>query len=297
MTKAIGIDLGGTRIKGVLLDANGKVHLQEIRDTQDDGTVETLHWKEEVKEMIGAFHAQIGQEVAIGISAPGLPDADRKAIAYMPGRMQGLEHLNWAEYVQSHRLKVLNDANAALIAEQHFGVARGFKHVILLTLGTGIGGAMMIDGKLYTGLFNRGGHLGHISLNPDGETGIVNLPGTLEYFFGNASISKRSQGRFSSTAELVAAYERGETYASLLWLESLKKLALGISSLINVLAPELVLLSGGITQAETALFDPLRDLMEIFEWRPGGVITEIRKAHFGELAGAVGAAAYMLYQS
>lgn len=294
MKKAIGIDLGGTRIKGVLINAQGEILQKQIVDTKDDGTALTLHWKDGVKEMVNFFRMESGEDLPVGIAAPGLPHEGQRAIAYMPGRMQGLEGLDWANYLESNQLIVLNDANAALVAEQHFGAAKGYQHVALLTLGTGIGGAMLINGQLYKGFFNRAGHFGHISLNPDAETGIVNLPGTLEYFFGNASIAKRSQGRFHSTADLVAGYGRGDTFASLLWLESLKKLALGIASLINVLAPELVLLGGGITQAGEVLFEPLADLMAVYEWRPGGTTTAVRKAEFGEFAGAVGAAGYMI---
>ena len=211
--KVIGIDLGGTHIKGVLMGTNGEVLKKLQRDTQDKIEQQGFTvWQQGIKEM--SEELSEGQECFLGISAPGLPREDGKAIAYMPGRLEGLEDFEWSSYLPAKDVWVLNDAVAARLAERNFGAAKGYQHVMMLTLGTGVGGALLINGKPYAGRLNRAGHLGHISLNPDAETGILDLPGTLEYFVGNETLIKRSMGKFHSTHELVEAFKTGEHYAT-----------------------------------------------------------------------------------
>ena len=289
---AIGIDLGGTQIKGVLLREDGAV-LHELLRPTNDRAVDAL-WKRGVLAMVKDLKPEGAGSIPIGISAPGLARSDHSCIDYMPGRLKGLEGLNWQGLLQEEKVLVLNDAKAALMAEYCHGAGKGKQNLILLTLGTGVGGAILIEGKLHRGLFNRAGHMGHMSLNPTGRSGIVNLMGTLEQAIGNASILERSLGRYHSTLDLLKAYHTQEPFASWLWLDSVRNLARGISSLVNIISPELVILSGGITQAAAALFEPLATFMDLYEWRPGGVVTPIVKARFGNSAGAVGAASFAL---
>jgi glucokinase len=165
----------------------------------------------------------------------------------------------------------------------------------MLTLGTGVGGAILIDGKLYQGRLQRAGSMGDISLNSDSEEiGFLQVPGTLEDAMGNETVSRRSNNRFHSTRELVTAYEAGDAYAKEVWLRSVKKLAVALCSLINVLAPEKIVLGGGIAQAGDSLFKPLSTCMDQYEWRPDGNATPIVKAHFNEYAGAIGAACFAI---
>src|SRR5207248_10157438 len=142
---------------------------------------------------------------AVGVSAPGLAAADRRCISHMPRRLQGLEGLDWTEFLGVGRpVPVLNDAHAALLGECWIGAAQGLQNVAMLTLGTGVGGAAMVDGKLLRGHVGRAGHLGHICLNPYGTPGITGTPGSLENAIGNCTIEERTLGRFRSTHDLVA---------------------------------------------------------------------------------------------
>ena len=293
---AIGIDLGGTRIKGVLLQSDGMVLRQMLKDTNDRTGTAGFTWKIAIRDMVRELQAGLQAELPIGICTPGLPSEDHRWVANLPGRLAGLEKLYWAEYLEEPHTFVVNDAQAAMLAEYHFGVGRGKKHVILLTLGTGVGGAIVTNGQLYQGHLNRAGHLGHFSQHPFGAAGIVHLPGTLEMAIGNATVAERSKGRFEQTEALVKAYQQGDSWATLVWLESIRALALGLSSLINVLSPEMVILSGGITQARESLFGPLKKFMGLYEWKPGGTPIPIVPAQFEAQAGAVGAARFALNQ-
>ncbi|WP_305952144.1 ROK family protein [Emticicia oligotrophica] len=294
MKVAIGIDLGGTNVKGILMQEDGKILKQHYIPTKDDAEGK---WRENVLEMVNflrSFHQEPIEMV--GLSAPGLAHEDNRSIAHLPNRLFGLENFVWEEYF-GIKTYVLNDAHAALMAEAKFGVMQGYKNAVLLTLGTGVGGGIMINGQLHQGLSQMAGHLGHLSLNAtDDELSILGMPGSLEYAIGNCSIVRRSMGRFQSTHELVNAYHKNEPFATWLWLDSIRKLAIGIASLINALSPEIIVLAGGITTAGSALFEPLHAFIELFEFRPKGKTTLIKQAEFADLSGAIGAAAFAFNQ-
>jgi len=288
----IGIDLGGTNIKGVLVDESGEILKQHYIPTHDDP--EGL-WRGNVREMARYFQSFWQEPIAgAGLSAPGLPDETNSYIAYLPNRLPGLVNFRWSDYL-GLPTRVINDAHSALMAEAAFGVAKGHKNVVLVTLGTGVGGGLLINGELYQGLFQMAGSIGHITINAhDDECSIVGAPGSLEYAIGNCSIERRSRGRYSSTWELVEAYRKAEPFATYVWLTSVKALAVALNSLINTFSPDCIVLAGGITLADDALFGPLRAFMEVYEWRPGGKITPIEQAHFGDMAGAIGAAGFAM---
>lgn len=287
---AIGIDLGGTRIKGVLLDTRtGEVLQKRITPTNDG---ETNSWKAVIDETVRELKASTGEPIlGVGLSAPGLPNADNSMVACMPGRLPGLEGFAWADFL-GERVWVLNDAHAALMAEARFGAARSVAHVAMLTLGTGVGGGLLVNGQLYQGFFQMAGHIGHMTVDADSDQlDVTAAPGSLEDAIGNTTVSRRSYGRYQTTYELVDAYKAGDPLATLVWLTSVRRLAAAIASIANICSPEVVIIGGGIMQAGDALFTPLQTFIDLFEWRPAGKKTIIRKAHFEDWSGAIGAAA------
>ncbi len=294
MTKTvIGIDLGGTRIKAVAMDHSGNV-LHQLYTLTNDG--DDRIWKQAVITTVDELQSKLNySDFVIGISAPGVPDEKNSCINYMPGRLQGLENFDWSSFLK-HETFVINDAIAALMAEAKLGVAKDKKNAVLLTLGTGVGGAILIDGKPYQGNFQKAGHIGHIVIDHEDNCDVTGMPGSLEDAIGNVTVQKRSLGRFKDTHELLKAYTEGDHFAKWIWLSSVRKLAIGIASVINILSPECVILGGGITEAGNDLFEPLENFLSVYEWRPGDNRTIILKAQFGDLAGAVGAACFALSQ-
>lgn len=287
---AIGIDLGSTNIKGVLIDREGCI-LQEARNETNEQN--DHHWKNAIVEMVQGFEKKAGGKVEIiGLSAPGLANATNDSISFMPGRLPGLENFQWSQLLKE-RVWVLNDAHSALMAEAAFGVAKGLRHVVLLSLGTGVGGGILINGELYQGVAQMAGHIGHITVNADSPTlDITNMPGSIEDAIGNATLPERSNGKYQTTEELVNDFRTGDPFAEQVWLTSVRRLAVCIASMINVLSPECVILSGGITQANEALLNPLKTFLSQYEWRPGGKQTPVKFAHFSDRAGAIGAAGF-----
>ena len=286
---AIGIDLGGTRIKGVVLDAENKL-LHQLYTPTNDGDEDV--WKKAVYKTVEELLRITDQSTSvIGISAPGISNDMNTAIACMPGRLQGLENFIWSEFLQ-HPTWVLNDAISALVAEARMGVAKDKKNIALLTLGTGVGGAILIDGKPYQGSFQKAGHLGHMVIDYNGDSDVTGMPGSLEDAIGNCTVEKRSGGKFLQTHDLLEAYRNGDEFAKTVWLSSVHKLAIGIASIANILSPETVVIGGGISEAGKDLFEPLETYLAKYEWRPSGNKTTIVKAAFGDMAGAMGAACF-----
>jgi len=287
----IGIDLGGTRIKSVALDNDGNVLHQLYTPTKDQGDA---IWKQSIKTAVNELQSKLQlSDFVVGISAPGIPNEKNSCISFMPGRLQGLEGFDWSSFL-AHKTYVINDAIAALMAEAKLGMAKDKKNAVLLTLGTGVGGAILIDGKPYQGNFQKAGHIGHIVIDHEGECDVTGMPGALEDAIGNVTIQKRSLGKFNDTHALLEAYRGGDYFAQWVWLTSVRKLALGIASVINILSPECIILGGGITEAGNDLFQPLENFLSIYEWQPGNNRTTIVKAKFGDMAGAIGAACFAM---
>jgi glucokinase len=184
---AIGIDIGGTRIKAVLIDKDGNVLYHHYRPTEDNAD---MSWRQTVVDIVLDIKARFTEyDLVLGISAPGLPNENNTAIAHMPGRMQGLENFNWQANLKLPAC-VLNDAVAAMVAEARFGAARKKNNAVLVTLGTGVGGAILIDGKPYQGAFNKAGHIGHMVIDDEGDCDVTGMPGSLEECIGECTIEK-----------------------------------------------------------------------------------------------------------
>lgn len=287
----IGIDLGGTRIKGVAVDTAGNILHQSYTATNDG---EEELWKAAIAATVNDLKEKLDiNQAVVGISAPGLPDKKNTAIAFMPGRLEGLENFVWEQYLNCP-VYVLNDGVAALVAESKTGAARRSTNAILVTLGTGVGGALLINGKPYQGSFNKAGHIGHTVVDSESDCDVTGMPGSLEECIGNCSIEKRSAGRFNSTHELLKAFRNGDTFAKDIWLASVKKLAIGLASASNLISPDTIIIGGGIAEANEDLFIPLNKWFDVFEWQPGGSRPQIVKAVHGDLAGAIGAACYAM---
>lgn len=289
----LGIDVGGTKIKMVVLNEGGEI-LEQSEVLTEDGSGEAELWKKKIISIINEKSEQYPDTLKCAISAPGLVDKENKMVLHMPERLQGIENFDWSTELDRD-IRVLNDGHSACLAEyESFYRSKGIKHFLMLTLGTGVGGGIIIDGNLYQGNLQRAGHIGHMTLDINGPQTMTNMPGSLELAVGNFSVSKRTDGQFKSVRELVDAYEKGDKKAKEWWLESIRKLAVGLASLTNILSPEIIVLGGGITAgAEDSLLEPLKEFMADYEWRPGGHQIKIAKAKLGSYAGAIGAAYFV----
>lgn len=290
----LGLDIGGTIIKTVVLNEKGQM-VEKNEVLTEDGTGELELWKRKTISHLADITEKYAKGdtslVPCGISAPGLVDYENRKVRFMPERLQGIENFDWSAEL-GRDIRVINDGHSACLAEyESFYRPQGIKHMLMLTLGTGVGGGIIIDGNLYQGNLQRAGHVGHMTVDYKGAQTMTNMPGSLEHAVGNFSVSQRTAGKFESVRELVDAYQKGDKNAEEWWLGSVRKLAVAIASLNNILAPEIIVLGGGITAgAGNALLEPLHVFMKDCEWRPGGQQVKIEKAKHGNYSGAIGAA-------
>lgn len=285
MDYAIGLDVGVTNVKAVCVTPAGKILAREQFETHS----ESPDWPQRVRAALDQLEKTHGRAARVGLAAPGVAHSDGRKIRWMRGRLSEVQGLDWSAFLD-RPVPVLNDAQAALLAEVWQGAARGVANTILLTLGTGVGGAAMVDGRLLRGWLGRAGHLGHICLDMEETHDITNTPGSLESLIGNYSIARRSGGQFKSTHDLITAVKQNQPQAREIWNRSIKALACGIASLINVLDPQVVIIGGGIAAAGETLFLPLGAALREVIWQLDDETVRVVPAQLGEFAGAIGAA-------
>ena len=145
---AIGLDVGGTRVKAVVVEDEGTVLDQVVRQSVDNGVE---RWADVAQGLVQELIQQYGEELFVGVCAPGLADRDERCIWNLPNRMPGIEGLVWQRLGRPQAVPALNDGQAALLGEQWLGAATGRQNVLMLTLGTGVGGAAIVEGRLLRG--------------------------------------------------------------------------------------------------------------------------------------------------
>lgn len=286
MQQVIGIDLGGTAIKLGRFTADGKC-LQSITvDTPQPATPEAVLSK--IVEAIAQIDPD-NQSIAIGVGTPGPADAAGRVakVAINLVRWQDVPLADWLEAKTGKPTILANDANCAGLGEAWLGAGRNFQHLILLTLGTGVGGAIIIDGKLFVGHQGAAAELGLITLNPDGPTCNSGNQGSLEQYASISAIRRRTG---KEPAELGKLAENADIEALTFWQEYGKDLGIGLTSLIYVLTPQAVIIGGGVSASFEYFLPAMQAEIEKRVLPTSRLGLQILPAELGNSAGMVGAA-------
>lgn len=286
MTNVIGIDLGGTAIKLGRFTADGNCLQSVTVDTPQPATPEAVLLK-----MIEAI-AQIdpdNQSIAIGVGTPGPADAAGR-VAKVAINLVGWHDVPLADWLEAKTGKptiLANDANCAGLGEAWLGAGRNFQHLILLTLGTGVGGAIILDGKLFVGHQGAAAELGLITLNPDGPTCNSGNQGSLEQYASISAIRRRTG---KEPAELGKLAENADIEALTFWQEYGKDLGIGLTSLIYVLTPQAIIIGGGVSASFEYFLPAMQAEIEKRVLPTSRIGLQILPAELGNSAGMVGAA-------
>ena len=250
----IGVDLGGTAIKLGLFSLDGDLLADHQRPTPQPATPGAVCM--EIVEAIGVLDPD-GRASVVGIGLPGPMDAEAR-IARVCINLPGWEEVPlaaWLEPRLNRRVTLANDGNCALVGEAWKGAASGFDDVVLLTLGTGVGGGVMLSGALFTGHHGAAAEPGLITLFPEGPDCNSGNRGSLEQF---ASITGLQRLGADDPAALAAAASRGDQEALAIWDRYGELLGTGISSLVYLFTPQLVLLGGGLAGASAHFLPAVR---------------------------------------
>jgi glucokinase len=288
--RAIGVDVGGTKFLAGLIDRQGHVakrvggrtpieSQEELLATLDDAVESLLD--DSVGGLGFGLPSTIDQRTGRAVSSVHIPLADldfRDRMAERFGLPVALD----------------NDGNLAAIAEWRLGAGRGTSHMVLLTLGTGIGGGLILDGRPYRGWMGAGAELGHMVLDYGGVPcgGGCTGHGHFEALAAGPAADEAAERRLGPGKEardLVAAAREGDAGATDDLAEIGRRLGAGIASLVNVFNPEVVVLGGGFSDARDLLLAPARETLALEGLRPARDLVRIEWAELGPEAGMVGA--------
>jgi glucokinase len=287
----MGVDVGGTKILAGVVDREGDVARREERPTpissqnelleELDSVVETL-LDDDVAALGFGLPSTIDQRAGRAVSSVHIPLADLDFRDRMADRF-GLP------------VAIDNDGNAAAIAEWKLGAGRGTSHIVALTLGTGIGGGLILDGKPYRGSIGAGAELGHIVLDFGGVPcgGACTGHGHFEALAAGSAADETALRRFGAGADgrrLVEEARAGNEQAASDLAEIGHRLGAGVASFVNVFNPELVILGGGFAKAGDLLLDSVRETLAVEALAPARDLVRIVPAAFGVEAGMIGAA-------
>lgn len=304
-----GLDIGGTRLKAGLVDADGAVVRSEAIPTP--ATLDAFRGA--VAQLLERVTA--GQTVrGVGIGCKGIIRPADTVVETLPGTMDYLEGQTLADFVNGIRpVHADNDARAALAGEVMFGAAKGKRDVVMLTLGTGVGGGVVQNGQLLRGHAGVAGHLGHLIVDPDGPYCICGSRGCLETFFSSKAIESEAisavrrgvdsllRQRFQNDAaaitcaDVFACAEQGDLIARSIRDRAMKYLGGAIAGLVHAFDPEVVILGGQIAAAGDVLFAPVRADVEQRTRRLLRRVVPIVPAKVGDQSSVVGAASLVLY--
>jgi len=297
------VDLGGTHLRVALVDDTGRIPSQHKQDTpKGDSAEDIVDALVQVAERWGCSELPV---VATSIMVPGAVDCAKAVVVQAPNlpslvnfplKSQLQKRLGWPVYLE-------NDANAAVVGEMWQGAARGCRDVVSVTLGTGVGGGVILDGKLWRGSHGSGGEIGHTTVDPfSGLKCKCGNTGCLELFASATAIVRMTREALSSfpetslksdelTAEKVYdAGKMGDEVALAVFKRFGMYLGIGLANLINLIDPQIIVITGGVVNGWDLFADEMYRQVEERAFRTTAQQVKIAKAECGDNAGLLGAA-------
>ena len=296
----IGIDIGGTTTKIGLVDIHQKLIASTVMDTNA---------KRPAEEVIGEIATRtldlledrgiaMDQCIGAGIGMPGTIDSKRGIVKYSNNiQWENVELTKIMGAYLPIPIRIANDADCAALGEAVAGAGKECQDVIMLTLGTGVGGGIILDGKIYEGKGLGGSELGHMVIVENGEACTCGRKGCLEAYASATALmreAKRATGEDLKPKEIFEGARAGDPKLQKLVQNYIGKLGTGIVNIVNIFRPQLVILGGGISAQEEDLLPPLREMMKTGCFGgEKGELPEIERAALGNEAGMIGAASLL----
>ena len=290
----VGVEVTGSMFKAVRLGAGGKV-----ADAYQGQMVKGEETAPQLVNFIKELIARSGDFERVGITVPGLIDRDTKRVkfsTYFPEH-ERIDLLGELEKVTKQKIFIENDANAAAYAEYTLGAGRGSRDMFYITLGLGVGGALIFDGNIWRGASGFAGEFGHIAINSDGMK--------LEDVASSASIARRTRNRFHqdhtsslarlredeiNIADVIREAKEGDDFARMMLIRTGTYVGTAVSTVINLLNIEKIVVGGAIILAEHMVLDAIIRRAKELSFTPSFNTTEILRGELGEHATAIGAA-------
>jgi glucokinase len=309
MSLTVGVDVGGTKVLGGVVDASGKVLETSRRDTPREGGSELTKTIAEVALELMQSHSVS----AVGVSAAGFVSSDRKTMLATPNiaDWNGVQLDLELEKLIGLPVVIENDANAAAWGEAKFGAGRNQAHMMMLTIGTGVGGGIVVNNQLYRGAFGIAAEFGHLRVVPEGHLCGCGARGCFEQYASGSALRRHAREAISASPDLARnllargdgtidgltgqaitdAAREGDAVALAAFQTTAQYLGAGIASLAVLLDPSCVVIGGGVIDAGEILLAPTREAMKRYMPFAGKhPYPEIVAAELGNEAGLVGVA-------
>ncbi|WP_169082064.1 ROK family protein [Paenibacillus sp. PL91] len=300
---AIGVDIGGTKINTGIVTEGGEVLLTHSLGTLAGQANTAGRVQEAVKGLLAEARNQRPgiRYKGIGVGSAGQVDWEDGSIRHASGLIVGYSGTKLKRMLQDgFRLpvRVDNDVNVLALTEKRLGAGQGVRNMICLALGTGVGGAIVADGRLVHGAWGGAGELGHMSVDFQGIPCICGARGCVEQYASGTGIARRMRERLSSTGraeqldtrEVFARWEAGDPLAADVMNETIAALGTAIASLIHLFNPELIIVGGGVAEAGKLLMERLREEVSRRSMPSLAEGVRIEAAYRGNWSGMIGAA-------
>ena len=309
MEYAIGIDLGGTSIKYALVDKAGNSFFEG--KLPSFASVSAAKVMEQLIKAATLLKDEAAKQdwnvLGIGLGTPGIVDETNRIVLGGAENIIGWENIDVASLMEKQMslpVVVGNDANLMGLGETKYGAGRGCTHVVFLTVGTGIGGAVIIDGKLFNGYANRGTELGHVPLIANGEHCACGAVGCLEYYASTSALTRRfsilaKEQNLSFDTEIngeliVRLYHEDFPLAVECMNEHFYYLGRGIAGFVNIFSPQRIVIGGGVAESGSFYLEKIRAVFKKHVIADCALNTKIVAAEMGNKAGLIGAASLIL---
>ena len=306
----LGLDIGGTKIAAGVVAGDGSVRSMRVAPSRvEEGPDRMIERHLELgREAVAEARAAWSEIRAVGIACGG-PLDPRAGVIQSPLSLPGWDDIPLVAIVSEaldRPVVVDNDATAGALAEFWFGAgrARGVDHLVYLTISTGVGGGLVLDGRVYRGAAWNAGELGHLTVDHRGRLCACGRRGCVEAYASGTNIATRArealaEGRASSLREVPVVTARdvadaaaaGDMLACEVWNETTDILGSAVANILDVFNPELVVLGGGVTRAGAQLLDPVRELGRRLAMPPAARAGDVVLAGLGDELGVVSAAA------
>jgi glucokinase len=313
---AIGVDLGGSKILTAVVNTGGKILASDYRPTPANRAAEVV-----VQEILNsADHAlelagiPPERPCAIGVAAAGISNPET-GIVYASPHLPEWRNVPLRDIIEKRSAKktlLMNDANAAAVAELHFGAGRGARNFVFVTVSTGIGGGIIINGELYAGAIGAAGEIGHMTVDDNGPQCNCGNQGCWETLASGSALAREAksqiqQGASTSildyaggdmqkvTAEIIhTAAINGDALAKELIARAAYYLGVGFANLINIFNPERIIIGGGLSNMGDMLLLPAYEVVEKRSFKEPYHAVRFALAELGVNSGVIGAAAFAL---
>ncbi len=314
----LAIDLGGTKIFAAIISSQGQVKARKYCLTLTNEGPQPVIGRifSAIDHFLSQRNINLSQLASISIAAAGAINPDKGLITSSP-HLPGWHDVPLRDMVKG-KYKVntflMNDADAAALGEHHFGAGQGVNNLVLLTVGTGIGGGIIINGRLYSGASGSAGEIGHMTIDANGPRCDCGNTGCLEALVSGTAIAREAirrighGGRSSLTQiaggkieditaeEVLTAARAGDSLASEVILKAATCLGVGLANVVNIFNPEMIIIGGGMAKMGDLLLNPARQVVREKAFQLSAQAVQIVPAQLGDDAGVLGAAVFAFQQ-